>query len=75
MTTTFIAQDVEALCEKLGVDFGGLQHKAKCGGDDVYTLGYDEFIPPITKAVQECWSRLDEMEQRLLALEEKGNGQ
>lgn len=67
----FIAQDVEALCEKLGVDFGGLQHKAKCGGDDVYTLGYDEFIPPITKAVQQCWSRLDELEARIKALESK----
>jgi|GEM_PF-1185432 len=71
----FIAQEVQELCESLGVEFGGLQHHAVNGGEDVYSLGYDEFIPPITKAVQECWSRLDEMEQRLLALEEKGNGQ
>lgn len=65
----FIAQEVAELCSSLGVEFGGLQHHAVNGGEDVFSLGYDEFIPPVVKAVQECWSRLDAMEARLLALE------
>lgn len=65
----FIAQEVAELCERLGVDFGGLQHHAKNGGDDVYSLGYAEFTPPIVKAVQQCWARLDGIEKRLKALE------
>lgn len=65
----FIAQEVEQLCQSLGVDFGGLQHHAKSGGEDVYSIGYEEFIPPVVKAVQSCWARLDEMESRIKALE------
>lgn len=69
----FIAQEVEELCVKLGVDFGGLQHHAKAGGDDVYSLGYDEFIPPVVKAVQQCWSRIDKLEERIKTLESGTN--
>lgn len=65
----FIAQDVLKLCEKLGVEFGGLQHHLKNGGDDVYSLGYDEFIPPIVKSIQQCWERIDNMEKRIFAIE------
>lgn len=65
----FIAQEVKALCEKLGVDFGGLQHHAVSGGEDVYSLGYDEFIPPIVKTVQECWQKLSDLEKRIAVLE------
>ncbi|MHA1054433.1 hypothetical protein [Enterobacter mori] len=67
----FIAQEVNELCSKLGVDFGGMQHQEVNGGDDVWTLGYDEFIPPIVKAVQQCWTRMDELENRLSDLESK----
>jgi len=67
----FIAQEVAELCERLGVDFGGLQHHAINGGEDVFSLGYDEFIPPTIKAVQQCWERLDAIEARLSALEVK----
>jgi len=67
----FIAQEVAELCERLGVDFGGLQHHAHNGGDDVFSLGYDEFIPPIVKSLQQCWSRLDDLEARIAALETK----
>ncbi|HAX5299624.1 TPA: hypothetical protein JZG53_001029 [Escherichia coli] len=65
----FIAQDVLKLCEKLGVEFGGLQHHLKNGGDDVYSLGYDEFIPPIVKSIQQCWERIDNIERRIEELE------
>jgi hypothetical protein len=65
----FVAQEVAELCTSLNVEFGGLQHHSVSGGEDVFSLGYDEFIPPVVKAVQECWSRLDAMEARLSALE------
>lgn len=67
----FIAQEVKELCDKLGVDFGGYQDHSVNGGCDVLTLGYDEFIPPTVKAVQQCWSRLDELENRLSVLEKQ----
>lgn len=65
----FIAQEVKELCDKLGVDFGGYQDHSINGGADVKTLGYDEFIPPTVKAVQQCWTRLDELEKRIAKLE------
>lgn len=67
----FIAQEVKKLCESLDVEFGGLQHHAMKGGDDIYTLGYDEFIPPIVKSIQSCWQRLEEIEKRLEKIEGK----
>lgn len=67
----FVAQEVNALCEKLGVDFGGYQDHKLAGGGDVLSLGYDEFIPPAIKAIQECWKRMDAIELRLAKLEDK----
>ncbi|WZX10526.1 putative tail fiber protein [Aeromonas phage ACP1] len=67
----FIAQEVKALSDKLGLDFGGYQDHTINGGADVRTLGYDEFIPCTVKAIQTCWNRLDELEQRIASLEEK----
>ena len=65
----FIAQEVKELCDNLGVEFGGYQDHSVNGGCDVLSLGYDEFIPPITKAIQKCWQRMDEIELRLKTLE------
>ncbi|HDG1674863.1 TPA: tail fiber domain-containing protein, partial [Kluyvera cryocrescens] len=65
----FVAQEVSELCEKLGVEFGGYQDHKLAGGSDILSLGYDEFIPPLTKAVQDCWKRMDEIETRLTSLE------
>lgn len=67
----FLAQEVQELCHKMRVEFGGLQDHKVRGGDDVMSLGYDEFIPPLTKAVQECWGRMDELEARIAKLESK----
>lgn len=67
----YLAQEVQELCEKLGVDFGGLQDHTITGGCDVLSLGYDEFIPHIQKAVAMAWDKLDEMDARISALEGK----
>ena len=39
-----IAQQVEEAMKKHNVDFAGLQHHKVKGGEDVYTIGYQEFI-------------------------------
>lgn len=67
----FIAQEVKELCEKLGVDFGGYQDHSIAGGGDVKTLGYDEFIPPTIRSVQQCWARMNEQDARMDAQDEK----
>lgn len=67
----FIAQEVKELCDRLGVEFGGYQDHTVNGGCDVLTLGYDEFIPPIVKTLQDIKHRQDDFEMRLLALEAK----
>jgi hypothetical protein len=54
----FIAQEL-AEC---GFDFGGLQDHSKAGGADVMTVGYDEMIAPLVKAVQELTKRIKELE-------------
>jgi hypothetical protein len=58
-----IAQEVKEVCDRLGVDFGGLQNHAVNGGDDVMTLGYAELIAPLIKAVQQLSARIDAIEQ------------
>ncbi|MDU4841384.1 MAG: tail fiber domain-containing protein, partial [Leclercia adecarboxylata] len=67
----FIAQEVKELCDKLGVEFGGYQDHSVNGGCDVLSLGYDEFIPPTVRAVQQCWGRLDAQEERINAQDVK----
>lgn len=67
----YIAQEVKELCDSLGVDFGGYQDHSIDGGCDSFSLGYDEFIPHIQKAVSMAWDKIDEMEARIKALESK----
>ena len=59
----FIAQDLKEVLEANGIDFGGYQdHKLK-GGEDVQSIGYDEFIAPLVKAIQELSTRVEELEK------------
>ena len=65
----FIAQEVKDLADKLGVDFAGLQDHKLIDGTDTYTIGYEEFIPPIVATIQKLNKRLDAIESRLSKLE------
>lgn len=49
----FIAQDVQKIAEDMDVDFAGVQHHEKDGGNDVYSIGYEELIAPVINAIQE----------------------
>ncbi|MBN7758995.1 tail fiber domain-containing protein [Nitratireductor aquimarinus] len=59
----FIAQEVNAICEDMGIDFAGLQHHAKNGGNDVWSLGYAEYIPILVKAIQELEAKVRELQE------------
>jgi len=51
----FIAQEIR----DLGIDFGGFQDHSKNGGEDVLSIGYDEFIAPMIKAIQELKAEIE----------------
>lgn len=51
----FIAQEVMAL----NSGFGGIQDHKIAGGEDVLSLGYDEMIAPLVKAIQELKAEFD----------------
>jgi hypothetical protein len=63
-----IAQEIKAILDQKGIDFGGYQdHKIK-GGADVLTVGYTEFIGPIIKAIQEQQVIIDDLKQQIAEL-------
>lgn len=57
-----IAQEVKAILDEKRIDFGGYQDHRINGGKDILTLGYEEFIGPIIKAIQEIDARLSALE-------------
>jgi hypothetical protein len=57
----FIAQDVKKVMDAMGTDFGGYQDHKVSGGGDVLSLGYQEFIAPMVKAIQELQAQIDEL--------------
>lgn len=65
----FSAQSVKDSIDSLGVDFGGYQDHKVAGGEDVLSLGYDEFIAPLVKAVQELSQEVDSLKAKVKELE------
>ena len=63
-----VAQEVQAVMEDMGTDFGGFQWHGHNGGDDVYSIGYEELIGPLIKSVQELSGQLQEVRAELAAL-------
>lgn len=55
-----IAQEVKATMDAMGVDFGGYQDHSVKGGQDVMSIGYNEMIAPLIKAIQELKTEFDE---------------
>lgn len=66
-----IAQEVKQVLDQKGIDFGGYQDHSIGGGDDVLSLGYDQFIAPLIKAVQELAQQNEALVARISALESK----
>jgi hypothetical protein len=59
-----IAQEVKAIIEKTGVDFGGFQDHTIKGGDAVMTIGYNELIAPVIKAIQQLSNKVTALENK-----------
>lgn len=59
-----IAQEVKAACDTLGIDFGGWVLVDKDNPESRQALRYDQFIPPLIKAVQELNARLAALEAK-----------
>lgn len=60
-----IAQEVKQIIDETGIDFGGYQDHKIDGGNDVLTIGYEEFVAPLIKAVQELTARVKELESKI----------
>ena len=54
-----VAQEVKSVMDSMGVDFGGYQDHTIKGGDAVLTVGYEEMIAPLIKAIQELKAEFD----------------
>jgi hypothetical protein len=57
-----IAQEVAALIQQTGLDFGGFQDHTIKGGDEAMTISYMELISPLIKAVQELSDKVTKLE-------------
>lgn len=53
-----IAQEVKQAADSLGKAFGGYNDLSVSGNVDMKMLGYQEFIPPIIKSIQQVDTRL-----------------
>jgi hypothetical protein len=65
----FIAQEVKAAVDAAGVDFGGWVLTDKEDPDSQQALRYDQFIAPLTKALQEALVEIDVLKAKVAALE------
>ena len=57
--TGFLAQEVDSLAQVLGYEFSGVHRPSTA--EDHYTIGYEQFVVPLVKAVQEQQAQLDEV--------------
>lgn len=55
-----IAQEVKSTMDAMGIDFGGYQDHSINGGQDVKSIGYNELVAPLIKAIQELKTEFDE---------------
>ena len=67
----FIAQEVKQSVDDAGVDFGGWVLTDKDDSDSQQALRYDQFIAPLTKALQEAIAKIETLEAKVAALEAK----
>jgi hypothetical protein len=65
----FIAQEVKQAVDAAGVDFGGWVLTDKDDPDSQQALRYDQFISPLTKALQEALAEIDVLKAKVAALE------
>ena len=65
--TGFIAQEVEAAAQKVGFDFDRVSTPQN--ETDLYSIRYAEFVVPLVKAMQEQQAIIEQLKERIEALE------
>jgi hypothetical protein len=65
----FIAQDVEEVIRRVGIDFQGV--KSPDSADGLYSISYAEFVVPLVKAVQELDDKNSELADENQKLKDK----
>ena len=65
----FIAQEVEELVNKLGIDFNAVERPEN--EQSMYRLRYSEFVVPLVKAVQEQQAIIQNLTKRIEELESR----
>ena len=65
----FVAQEVKQSVDTAGVDFGGWVLDDKDDSDSQQSLRYDQFIAPLTKALQEAIAEIESLKAKVAALE------
>jgi hypothetical protein len=66
----FLAQQVKEVADTMGFDFVGFKDHAVNGGDDLYSISYEEFIAPMVGAIQELSKQNKDLTNRLDKIEE-----
>jgi hypothetical protein len=56
----FLGDEVKALADQLGIDFGGYRRDA---AGDPDSLIYEQFIPPLANAIRELGARIEALER------------
>lgn len=67
--TGFLAQEVDSLAQAIGYEFSGLHRPT--GPTDHYTIGYEQFVVPLVKAVQEQQGQLTETRAEMEAIRQR----
>jgi len=65
----FASQEVKTVADEFGIDFGGWVLTDKNDPDSQQALRYDQFIAPLTKALQEALAEIDVLKAKVAALE------
>lgn len=60
-----IAQQVKDVMDEHGIDFGGYQDHSVKGGNDVLSIGYEELIGPMIKAIQELKKEIEVLKAKV----------
>ncbi len=61
----FIAQEVKEVMTDLDVDFAGYLDSSVTGDDDILSLQYSQFIPPLVQAVQDQQEIIDDQKKQI----------
>lgn len=69
-----IAQEVQDILIKNNIDFGGFQDHNINNGEDVMSIGYNELISPMIKAIQEQQLIILQLQEDIKILKGKSNG-